>query len=490
MQHLPPPRFSDRSVSSVPRMPPPMNNLPLGATRLESSLARPRNFAPISMPPYIPVPGKAFGLMMPGFMPPMVPRGVTEPRYPMGLRLWNRKISPPMQTTSRFAADNNSNVQAVNNTKVDKLGTHPHPDNEGDNETDEINAVEDTLYYCAICDRDFSSEDALAEHKSTHSFCGIDGCKFSAHPLLVEKHIRMQHSTGLYASMKDLSEEGDAKKWTEERKKRFPTKSNIKLREVEDIEKFKRGEIIKQDLHTFKTTKTMNTRGKKRKAHRRLAQETVNDSHVDESYRGVRSFPGTKILREEYSSKACLDEETAQTDVEDSDMENNSGEEKYDISDEDDDLLQTSVKPKLANLSVPSLVANYESEEDSSPEEAPIKNIKMEDLQDHKIVEKNITVHEEISNNAQSCTNTRKNKSSRQTIVNETSRHPKRQDKQNHKKSQKVEDKKQQKNLTRHYNTLLQKLLSRSIQHERNLIFQCMKYIVENNFFESSGCGT
>lgn len=31
---------------------------------------------------------------------------------------------------------------------------------------------------------------------------------------------------------------------------------------------------------------------------------------------------------------------------------------------------------------------------------------------------------------------------------------------------------------------LLQKLLSRSIQHERNLICQCIKYIIDNNFFD------
>lgn len=31
---------------------------------------------------------------------------------------------------------------------------------------------------------------------------------------------------------------------------------------------------------------------------------------------------------------------------------------------------------------------------------------------------------------------------------------------------------------------LLERLLSRSIQHERNLICQCIKYIVDNNFFE------
>lgn len=96
-----------------------------------------------------------------------------------------------------------------------------HQNNEKrDNQRDRNdNSEDDTLYYCGVCDRDFSSDNALTEHKSTHRLCGIDGCKFSAHPLLVEKHINMQHSTGLYAKMKDLSEEEGAKKWAEERKR-------------------------------------------------------------------------------------------------------------------------------------------------------------------------------------------------------------------------------------------------------------------------------
>jgi len=49
--------------------------------------------------------------------------------------------------------------------------------------------------------------------------CGIDDCTFSAHPLLVEKHISMQHRTGLYQRMKNLSTPEDIEKWIMERKK-------------------------------------------------------------------------------------------------------------------------------------------------------------------------------------------------------------------------------------------------------------------------------
>lgn len=122
-----------------------------------------------------------------------------------------------------------------------------------------------------------------------------------------------------------------------------------------------------------------------------------------------------------------------------------------------------------------------------------IKRIKIEDLRDHKIAE-NVTSLKETSNDTQSCTNVNEDKSNYQTIANKVSCHPvnKRQDKQKPKMKQKhqiVEDKKHEKVSTRHRSSLLQMLLARSMQHERNLISQCLKYIVDNNFFESSASG-
>lgn len=89
--------------------------------------------------------------------------------------------------------------------------------NEGDENY--IGSDDEKSHYCEVCDRDFPSKDTLSQHKSTHRICGIDGCTFSAHPMLVEKHIIMQHRTGLYERMKDLSIPENLEKWIMERKK-------------------------------------------------------------------------------------------------------------------------------------------------------------------------------------------------------------------------------------------------------------------------------
>ncbi|EFN89828.1 hypothetical protein EAI_14018 [Harpegnathos saltator] len=152
----------------------------------------------------------------------------------------------------------------------------------------------------------------------------------------------------------------DAKKWVEERKKRFPTKSNIMLREAENLEKLQRGETIQQNQSVFKTMKTTNMRRKKRKPRRQLAHKT-NNSHIDETYRGLRPFPGINILQEEESlNETSLNEQIEQTVFHKEIIDN--------ISDEDDDIPQTFAKSKPANLSIFSLVANYETEEEASYE--------------------------------------------------------------------------------------------------------------------------
>lgn len=72
--------------------------------------------------------------------------------------------------------------------------------------------------------------------------CNIDGCQFIAHPKVITKHIQMQHSTGLYKKIANLNNPEEIKKWREERKKRYPTKSNIEKKAAERKEKIERGE--------------------------------------------------------------------------------------------------------------------------------------------------------------------------------------------------------------------------------------------------------
>ncbi|XP_072747432.1 FMR1-interacting protein NUFIP1 isoform X2 [Anoplolepis gracilipes] len=376
----------------------------------------------------------------------------------------------------------NKVTRMIRDAKNEYLAKHPEKahlaNEETQNQEDENCASSDDekSHYCEVCDRDFPSNDALSEHKSTHRVCGIDGCTFSAHPMLVEKHINMQHRTGLYERMKDLSIPENLEKWITERKKKYPTEANINLRKAEELEKLQRGEVIKQNSYVqTRTKKTVNVRQKKRRVRKRYPYGNNNCADTDELYRGLRPFPGTRVLQEE-DNKTCLDEEVCldkQTDLCEKITDN--------ISDEDDGP-EAPITLKPTNLSansssmLPILVADYESEgDDEGPEEEPIKRIKIEKLQDNKITKN--AVHEEMSD-IQECKkeNDKSNNKSGKTIA-------KFQDKQKH-EINRVIDRKNNNFLYRYHNKLLEKLLSRSIQHERNLICQCVKYIIENNFFD------
>ncbi|XP_050457229.1 FMR1-interacting protein NUFIP1 isoform X1 [Cataglyphis hispanica] len=395
-----------------------------------------------------------------------------------------------------FRDTRNKVTRMIRDAKNEYFAKHPEqvPPNPADEETENqgdencASSNDKKSYYCEVCDRDFPSKDTLSEHKSTHRVCGIDGCTFSAHPMLVEKHISMQHRTGLYQRMKDLSIPENLEKWLMERKKRYPTEANINLRKAEELEKLQRGEIIKQNsnVHT-RTNKTVNVRQKKRRPRKRYGCENNNYVHTDELYRGLHPFPGTSVLQEgnkvcieKEGNKVCIDEEVGlheETDL--------YAEITGNISDEDD-ILQTSTTLEATNLPaisspiLPILVANYESEsDDEAPEEVPVKRMKIEELQQDKITKN--TIDEEISD-IQKCENDKLksdklNNESQKTVV-------KYQNEQKHEMNRILIDNKNNKLLRRYHNKLLEKLLSHSIQHERNLICQCIKYIIDNNFFD------
>lgn len=74
-------------------------------------------------------------------------------------------------------------------------------------------------FSCDRCDRSFKSKELLDQHISEHIPCGINGCKFVAHPKIVEKHIQMQHETGLAEQIMRLTTPEEIEKWRAERKR-------------------------------------------------------------------------------------------------------------------------------------------------------------------------------------------------------------------------------------------------------------------------------
>ncbi|KAG8265460.1 nuclear fragile X mental retardation protein interacting protein 1 [Homalodisca vitripennis] len=98
-------------------------------------------------------------------------------------------------------------------------------------------------FYCETCDRSWKTQEMLEEHVSQHEVCGRDGCTFTGHPKVVQKHVELQHDTGLYQRIV-ADNPDDIAKWIAERKRRFPTKENVQKKEAQQDEMMNRGERI------------------------------------------------------------------------------------------------------------------------------------------------------------------------------------------------------------------------------------------------------
>ncbi|OXU30745.1 hypothetical protein TSAR_001905 [Trichomalopsis sarcophagae] len=259
--------------------------------------------------------------------------------------------------------------------------------------------------YCEVCDRDFDSEEKLQRHIQEHQICRIDGCTFTAHPKIVEKHISMQHVTGLYERMKNVISDKDVTKWRAERKRRYPTAVTIKILEDEQIAKKKRGEVIQNEIESRKiqnTPKREKRKPRKRKRNK-PAQSRMTEKTVEcELYRGLLPFAGTAMLDENEHSDDSLVHDAIEVEVVEPEEEKCKivlSEEDEDavqqivISDEDEGAVQQIVpadvkKPEIAESPRPvvpasltlSLVADYESDsDDEPPKEVPIKKSKADD---------------------------------------------------------------------------------------------------------------
>lgn len=116
-------------------------------------------------------------------------------------------------------------------------------------------AHESTESSCDVCDRHFSAVSEYQKHLKEHRTCGIDGCTFTAHGKIVDKHVEMQHSTGLYDKIRDISTPEDIARWIEERKRKYPSKENIAKRIQQQEEMMKRGERLLKNNNRFSKNK-------------------------------------------------------------------------------------------------------------------------------------------------------------------------------------------------------------------------------------------
>ncbi|CAB3250030.1 unnamed protein product [Arctia plantaginis] len=138
-------------------------------------------------------------------------------------------------------------------------------------------------HWCETCDRGFPTAEILEKHKQQHQKCSIDGCQFVAHPKVITRHIQMQHASGLYKKISKLNNPEEIKKWREERKKKYPTITNIEKKAAEYEEKVKRGEkmALKQSRSKVaKSTDQPAARDSFNKKNHRTNKSNINQQKI------------------------------------------------------------------------------------------------------------------------------------------------------------------------------------------------------------------
>lgn len=383
-------------------------------------------------------------------------------------------------------------------------------------------------HWCETCDRGFPTFDLLDKHKGQHQKCNIDGCQFIAHPKVITKHIQMQHSTGLYKKIAKLNNPADIQKWIEERKKKYPTKCTIEKKSAEINEKIQRGEKMglkhdrrsiqnksgggvkrrnefhdknyqnknnfkrKKSYSNFTQTPSINPKVTQRSS--KIVVLPADDKRKLQTFSGIQSLlaeicieddahslpESDKIEDDDFyepsgpvfdntsmnnksgvcdalSSLMCSyissDEEnlSPQNKFNKSESEIKKNKEKTELIIINENTVET-VKNKFSQLDElgPSINKDNKSEDDSGPEEV-------------KLVKSNENVEIINSNNNNSGIPEKKYFK--------------------HRLEKKVLHKRPKTKLP---STLLTKLLYREMRQERNMILQCIRFIIKNNYFEDN----
>lgn len=296
----------------------------------------------------------------------------------------------------------------------------------------------------------------------------MEGCVFSAAPKVVALHVKLQHESGVFDKIVQSYDTGEIEKWKAERRRNYPTLENIEQKLAMKKEMDVRGERLEDKNGPFNHKKgfTMEKEGRqdsfKRKKNNRKRKRTPGDkpqflstaslsedlikSTEDEVTKEVEHFsddewqrdnpgghesapPASKVLMALSASYA--------SDIEDELLEN---EENQSISalhsSENDNETPTELKISRESDNLPNIHLDRIKQIDLSKEEIP-----------PKVIKKPI-IH---------------NKTTEQGWKPSIKRRPL---------------------------TLLEKLLSNEIRKERNHVLQCIRFIIQENYFQEKKIST
>nr|XP_045610437.1 nuclear fragile X mental retardation-interacting protein 1-like [Procambarus clarkii] len=389
---------------------------------------------------------------------------------------------------------------------------------------------------CGPCNRSFYSQQRLDEHLKEHVECPFPECRLSAHIKIIDQHINNQHMLINFANLQI-----DDDTWIAERKKRFPTAQRAELRRAEQMEKIKRGEKLGKKNKLFNKDKDKYNKTRKRDMNRNRnngadslkdltrskdnqkleakGEPKISASHeVNGEPRG--KFRQKMSQRREGPTKACIVVDLFDSDDEFKDgipafkgtkkFYESTGEVSYfgmksmnavDVKEEiskdtdigiSDDDEEWHTESKEVNTSgalvlggaLGSLMGTYSDSEDENVE-MPSSS---QDIGNLDTVPPKSTANESKEENKDEM-KTENNKQDSHAATSHKGRR-----RQRHHKGAKAPRAQKRplatkgpvvsKPFPKRRKTLLEKLLQPDIIHERNIILQCVRFIVQNNFFD------